>query len=569
MKKIGIILLTFTIGFISVLAMKNNFKIDLNKLSFDNSEKKNNILNDFNQHYELSYSVKKDERLEEEINKLSKKVTKLLLGDFNNNNESSEEYYKRRQEYIELRYNPEIPKDENSLTGLDQNSQEYIDDVVSGMSVPGIFNIMSELGVVYNSFGSIRVSKADDVIISTVVLPNVKMKEENKDNPMEYKLIETNLIMYYYFKNLNGEYKLYYLYGETTDELENYMIETEDNETVHGLNVATTYDSNLREIYDFSNLDSLTDVELNKIYENNKNNIVYLSSHYNNYIKNVANGFFIKDNILVTTWNFVEKSLIDSQYIIIKDDSDNVYEFEGIITINPNSDIAVLKVKADNKGINIINDIPEIGDAAILLSSKTGVGMTLQKGIVISNDGYIKTSIPSSESNQGSPIFDRNGNIIGMNTSKQLNTSTSLAINNEALKEVYDKFSNTTDIKAISFEDLKSKYYYQSNNKEKILNNIPKSKWKTYSKIGNIEENIKLELVKANYNNGIVSLRYKNSISNFIDGMMLISSFRDELVSEGYKLVLNESQKLVYENSKYQVVIMEEFDYIIVVMVKL
>ncbi|MBQ4583729.1 MAG: trypsin-like peptidase domain-containing protein [Bacilli bacterium] len=571
MKKIGILLLTFTVGLISVLAIKSNFKIELNKLSFNNSEKKNNVLNDFEQLYELNYSIKEDTALEDTITKLSKKTTKLLLGDFNNTNESSEEYYKRRQEYMALRYNPEIPKDENSFTGLDEDSEEYLDDIVSGMSVPGIFNMLSELGVIYNSFGSIRISNANGIVISTVVLPNVGIKEESKDNPMEYKMVETNLIMYYYFKSLNGEYKLYYLYGETTDELEDYMIETEENENVMGLNVATTYDSNLREIYDFSKLDSLTETEINNVYEKNKDNIVYLNSYYNSYVQNVANGFFIKDNLIVTTWNFIEKSLIDSQQIIIKDVNGIVYEFEGIVTLNPNSDIAVLKVKAENKGIDIGNIVPEIEDVAILLGSKMGIGTTLQKGIIIANDGYLKTSIPLSESNQGSPIFDRSGNMIGMNTSKLLGAGTSIAVNNEALKEVYNKFDNvnTENIKVVTFDELKSKYYYQTSSKEEILNNIPKSKWNEYAKIGNIEESLNLELVKANYKKGIVSLRYKNSVANLIDSMMLISSFKDNLVNDGYKLILNESKKLVYENSKYQIVIMEEFDYVIIVMVKL
>ena len=33
----------------------------------------------------------------------------------------------------------------------------------------------------------------------------------------------------------------------------------------------------------------------------------------------MANGFFINNGLIVTTWNFIEKSLIEAQYIIVKD----------------------------------------------------------------------------------------------------------------------------------------------------------------------------------------------------------------------------------------------------------
>ena len=102
-----------------------------------------------------------------------------------------------------------------------------------------------------------------------------------------------------------------------------------------------------------------------------------------------------------------------------------------------------------------------------------------------------------------------------------------------------------------------------------IVNSIPKSKWKKFKKIGNIENNIKMELVKASYKDNIVSLRYKNSISNYISSMQLAVSFKEQLINDGYKEILKSSSKCIYENRKYQIVIMEEFDYLIVMMVVL
>ena len=77
------------------------------------------------------------------------------------------------------------------------------------------------------------------------------------------------------------------------------------------------------------------------------------------------------------------------------------------------------------------------------------------------------------------------------------------------------------------------------------------------------------KLVKASYKDNIVSLRYKNSISNYISSMQLAVSFKEQLINDGYKEILKSSSKCIYENGKYQIVIMEEFDYLIVMMVVL
>ena len=146
-----------------------------------------------------------------------------------------------------------------------------------------------------------------------------------------------------------------------------------------------------------------------------------------------------------------------------------------------------------------------------------------------------------------------------------------MAINSEVLKEAKEKFDNIDfdSIQTIKFEKLKEDYYYIKYNNENVINDILTKVWKNYSKIGNIEKNIKLELVKANYDNNIISLRYKNKISDYINGMQLSVSFKEQLVKDEYKEIFNSSSKCIYQNKKYQVIIMDEFDYLIIVMVKL
>ena len=257
----------------------------------------------------------------------------------------------------------------------------------------------------------------------------------------------------------------------------------------------------------------------------------------------------------------------------MRDSNSNVYEIDGIITANPETDVVLIKLKNKTENtINLSNSAElKTEDPLITISSKSGVSYIIQKGIVISNDGYIQSSIPLSTNDEGSLLLNSEGQVVGMNTSKSTTASISMAINSEILKEAKEKFDNIDfdSIQTISFEKLKEDYYYLKYNNENVINAIPKRVWKKYSKIGDIENNIKLELVKANYDKGVVSLRYKNKISDYISGMQLAASYKEQLVKDGYQEILNSSSKCIYQNKKYQIIIMNEFDYLIVVMVKL
>jgi len=570
MKKIIILICTLFIMSISVYAI-NSFNIDSKKLSFNNS-KNTKIKNNFNEDYNIKYSSNNNKELEDKLIDLSKKTTFLLLGEFNNTNESVEKYYKRHQDYLNLRYAPVIPKDESNMLGYDTSSKEWYDDTLSGMAIPGMFFKLDELNVIYKSFGDIRVTFSDDLVLSTVVLPNVIIKKQKEEEPSIYEKVKTNIVLYYTFKKLDNEYKLYYLWAQLDDELNEYSSNIEDNENNGTLSIAPNYNTDLKEIYDFSKLDKVTEEQVNNIYNINKDNIVILKSFYNNFLTTSSTGFFINNGLIVTTWKFIEQSLKDAQYLTIEDINGNLYELDGIVTTIPDSDIAILKLKENiERKVNLAESNISNLDPVFMLNSKSGMGLTNQSGIVIAVDDYINTSIPISEIDSGAPLINIDGNVVGMMTSKSINSSISLSTNVNVLKDIQNKFNNIefNKIESMTFEKLKSEYYYIRYDDEQITNNIKESTWKKYSKIGNIEKNIKLELKKASYKDGIVTLRYYNSISNYIDNMQFASEFKKELIKTNYKEILQSKEKSIYENNKYKVIIMSEFNYLIVIMVKL
>lgn len=540
--------------------------IVINDETFLKFNKEKTLLSNFDKSYDVENNLEnEDSEIKDKITELTKRTTYLLLGEANSENESSEDYYKRHKDYLELRYNPDIPKDANSE--LDKDSQEYKDDVVSGISVPGMFLKLNELDIKYNSYGRVKVAVVDDKeVISSITLKNIKMKKQSNQDPMKYDIVKTDLKMYYFFKKLNEEYKLFYLYGETNDDLESNINEEKRISTTN-----EDYDSKLENVYDFSKAKAITDETLKNIYNENKSKVVFLNSLYNSEIITSANGFFINEGLIITTYNFVEKSLVGAQDIIISDTQGIAYELDGIVTMNADNDTAILKVK--NKNLNFIqiqdSEKRKKEDAIISLNSKDGAKLTTSRGIIIAPNKSMETSVIATEETQGSPLFDIDGKLVGMINSKTLDMSVSSATDLDIVKAYYEKFldKKVEEIKSVSFKELKENYYIKYN-EEKDINKLQTSKLSEFKGAENIDNLIKLKLVKSFYKDGIVSLRYKNEIYKYIDTMYFAGKFKEELKNNGYEEKNISKTKAIYERNKNKIIIMTEFNYLIIIMVK-
>ncbi len=540
--------------------------IVINDETFLKFNKEKTLLSNFDKSYDVENNLEnEDSEIKDKITELTKRTTYLLLGEANSENESSEDYYKRHKDYLELRYNPDIPKDANSE--LDKDSQEYKDDVVSGISVPGMFLKLNELDIKYNSYGRVKVAVVDDKeVISSITLKNIKMKKQSNQDPMKYDIVKTDLKMYYFFKKLNEEYKLFYLYGETNDDLESNINEEKRISTTN-----EDYDSKLENVYDFSKAKAITDETLKNIYNENKSKVVFLNSLYNSEIITSANGFFINEGLIITTYNFVEKSLVGAQDIIISDTQGIAYELDGIVTMNADNDTAILKVK--NKNLNFIqiqdSEKRKKEDAIISLNSKDGAKLTTSRGIIIAPNKSMETSVIATEEIQGSPLFNIDGKLVGMINSKTLDMSVSSATDLDIVKAYYEKFldKKVEEIKSVSFKELKENYYIKYN-EEKDINKLQTSKLSEFKGAENIDNLIKLKLVKSFYKDGIVSLRYKNEIYKYIDTMYFAGKFKEELKNNGYEEKNISKTKAIYERNKNKIIIMTEFNYLIIIMVK-
>ena len=241
----------------------------------------------------------------------------------NEDKETSEEYYNRYSEYLKLMYSPTIPKDENSRSGYDESSREYIDSLVAGTKVPSMFISINERDIKYNTFGNIRVVVSEDRVVAINKISNIKLKVPSEEDPTKYELEEQNITLTYSFKKNQNDYQLYYLSAET------YF---DDDEEI-------TSNDDLKQVYDYSKLNSLTQANIDDITNNTKQNVMYLTSNYNNYVVGHANGIVINDGLLVTTWSFIEEALINAQYITVVDSNNTAHQLDGIVTVNIDSNI--------------------------------------------------------------------------------------------------------------------------------------------------------------------------------------------------------------------------------------
>ena len=562
MKKKLLISLLFCSFVISVSASSTKFLFDNEKI-FNSKGKSESVSQKFDSSYKLDGEQNVDEYSKEK--ELVKQATYYLLGPANNIDETAESYIKRQNAFGDMRYQPDIPKQEDGE--LDLDSEEAGDDFVASYVTWNMFVLFNDLEIVYKQFDDVQIIPTEDGFIGLIVLNGVSMNVADEEVPMEFDTITADLKIYYTFKENKGKYQIYYMFGQYDDSLENFNDDISNNE-YKGVNSINQYDSDLSKIYDFSKANAITQKDIQAIYDINRNNIVIFNTMYDQSMVLSANGMFITDELVVTTWSYIEESLLKGTFLTAKDTKGNILKIDGVVTVDIEKDIAVLKIN-NGKGTSVkFGNTPNVEDAVILISSKTGSNVSANIGILVSNDKALTTTIPTLKYEEGAPLFNSKGEVVGMNSSKVTNSSLSKAYSNKHLIELQNKFKNIDEVTYISFEELKNNYFV-SYKDDKVVNKIDEDVWNKYKKIGNLEKSINIELVKASYKDNVLSLRYKNTLNKLFSNMQLANNFISELKKEKYKEVINESNKKVYVKDKYRVTIMSEFDYLIVVIAEL
>jgi len=551
----------------------NDFNFALTSIDFTNKE--NIIESRFNDMYTVDYDENKfneDEELKKITTELAKRTTYLFLGNPNSEGHSFEEYDARCNEIKNnLRYKPKIPLDENGYAIT--SSQEFMDDFVTGFNIGGMLDILTDRNIDYKGLGRIETYKSNDYAVAKVVLEDVIMDEPNAQRPRQIDRVQTNLMLSYLYKPLNGEYRLYWVMGETSDDINEFFDDIESKENKGQKGLYSKYIGSLKDVYDYSKLEKLEESKVKKVYDDNISNVVMLNTYADKAIISSGVGFFLTDGIIVTNWSYIENSLKNGQFIIIKDKDNNTYDFDGLVNVDLTLDIAIIKLKNQIKHETVLGDIDKLQetDPVISISTKSGFGLSVVSGIMISKGLTMKNAIPLSDTDVGSPIFNINGEVVAISTSSSLNSGISEAVPTKYLNNIKQVLKNQKfeEIQVVSFDELKEKYYYNKAKQEDVNNKIEEKVWNKYKTIGDIENTIVLDLTKASYYNGIVSLRYRNPIIDFMSNMNVVKPFINKLEEQGYEKIYENKDKVVYQSKYYKITIKNSMDSLIVLMKKI
>jgi len=138
----------------------------------------------------------------------------------------------------------------------------------------------------------------------------------------------------------------------------------------------------------------------------------------------LGSGFIIDEKGIVVTNNHV---IQDAEDIIVRVNGDEEYKAK-VIGADPLSDIAVLQLETKDKFTSVSfgdSDKARIGDWVIAIGNPFGLGGTVTSGIISARnrsiglsryEDYIQTDASINSGNSGGPLFDMNGDVIGINT---------------------------------------------------------------------------------------------------------------------------------------------------------
>ncbi|MDC0250241.1 Do family serine endopeptidase [Candidatus Pelagibacter sp.] len=138
----------------------------------------------------------------------------------------------------------------------------------------------------------------------------------------------------------------------------------------------------------------------------------------------LGSGFIIDEKGIVVTNNHV---IQDADDIFVRVNGDQEFKAK-VLGADPLMDIAVLQLETDEKFIPVAfgnSDKARIGDWVIAIGNPFGLGGTVTAGIISARnrtiglsrfEDFIQTDASINSGNSGGPLFDMEGNVIGINT---------------------------------------------------------------------------------------------------------------------------------------------------------
>ena len=138
----------------------------------------------------------------------------------------------------------------------------------------------------------------------------------------------------------------------------------------------------------------------------------------------LGSGFIVDEKGIVVTNNHVIQGAED---IVVRVNGDKEFKAK-VIGADPGMDIAVLQMETDEKFVPVKfgdSDKARIGDWVIAIGNPFGFGGTVTSGIISARnrsiglsryEDFIQTDASINQGNSGGPLFNMDGDVIGINT---------------------------------------------------------------------------------------------------------------------------------------------------------
>ncbi len=164
----------------------------------------------------------------------------------------------------------------------------------------------------------------------------------------------------------------------------------------------------------------------------------------------LGSGFIIDEKGIVVTNNHVIDGAED---IVVQVNGEKKFKAK-VIGADPLSDIAVLQIETNEKFIPVNfgnSDKARIGDWVVAIGNPFGLGGTVTSGIISARnrsiglsryEDYIQTDASINQGNSGGPLFNMDGDVIGINTAilgRSGNVGIGFAIPSNSAKQVIDQ----------------------------------------------------------------------------------------------------------------------------------
>ena len=132
----------------------------------------------------------------------------------------------------------------------------------------------------------------------------------------------------------------------------------------------------------------------------------------------LGSGFFVRDGKVASNLHVVEGASRGYAKII---DQKAKYDIEGIVAVDPDRDLVVLKISGTRAGALVLGDSEsvQVGETVYAVGNPQGLEGTFSQGIVssvrkVATDKLLQITAPISPGSSGGPVLNSKGEVIGV-----------------------------------------------------------------------------------------------------------------------------------------------------------